>query len=661
MTEVKIKFPWMTFTCPAHLAINASRVSTTARYDNRMRCWKAPFGAKQLINLKREFPDAEIIEGQKYIDKLKEDLVRLEQGRLMFGQTAEHEIGMEEFHWYKFKLPPFKHQFTGLYYLKAFDAGAMFADCGTGKTAMSLWDIEMKYLQGMLSKSSVLVVGKLMTLFSGWHEDTEVFTNMRSQVLWEKPKSKTEVLDKEVVANHGEKPKGKAKYYEKTEYYFKNSGEEAILSSARDFNEKRHVRKVRKWKQVGDNKYGEETLSTVSITNIRAENIRAKISSREYDVDIINHEGVLFFEEELTSKNYDYIVVDESTVIKSHQGKIFKALCRIAKNTKYKRVLSGTPSPQGPQDLWSQFFFLDTGVTMGTNYKEFLEENFDIIDFGSGATYKGSKPVIRTHGKNGQVGTIEAVNNMLQNRVFRCKLRECVDLPERIDRVLDVYLPDDLQKHYDKMEEELYVELKDRTIEANIDLAKVAKLRQIASGFIIDSQSEKKEVIRLSKSNPKLETLKEWIDEIPKDEKVVIFATYKEEIKTLLRHFGDEAVHIYGETSASGKLDNQRAFVNDPNVRYIICQPSSAAYGVNKLTVARYLCFYSIDYRADTIYQAIKRIERTGQERSMVVLYLIAKGTVDETIFKAVKRKDKVQQKTIDVEIINNFLKRRGG
>jgi SNF2 family DNA or RNA helicase len=382
-----------------------------------------------------------------------------------------------------------------------------------------------------------------------------------------------------------------------------------------------------------------------------------KINDNSFDVDIINHEGVLFFEKELKEKNYDYIVIDESTVIKSHQGKIFKALCRIAENTKYKRVLSGTPSPQGPQDLWSQFFFLDNGLTLGTNYREFLEENFDIIDFGSGSTYRGSKPVIRVHGKNGQIGTIEAINERLKNRVFRCKLRECVDLPPLVERKLDVYLPDDLRKHYDKMKEDLFVELKDRTIEANIDLAKIGKLRQIASGFIIDSQTEDKKVIRLSKNNPKLEALKEWISELPEDEKVVIFATYKEEIKLLLKEFGKEAVSIYGDTSANAKLDNQRAFVNDPNVRFIICQPSSAAYGVNKLTVARYLLFYSIDYRADTVYQAIKRIERTGQTRSMVVRYLIAKDTVDEIMFRAIKNKDKIQQKTIDVEIVNEFLK----
>lgn len=656
MVEVKIKPPYMVFTISVERTMYAHHVSTNCRFDKRMKAWKAPFGIKQLVNLKRTYPDAKIVEGQKYVDRLKEEHAKIFYARDLYQANKDKVVLNKNSFDYDFKLTPFDHQYRGLYYLKMFDSAALFADCGTGKTAMTLWDIAMKIRDGKLSKGSVLVVGKLMTIFSGWHEDTEVFTNLTSQVLWEKQQTKVEKGESIVVCDHGDKPKGKGKSYEKTEYYHKDTDQEAVLRSSRDFNEKRHVRKIRKWKQVGDVKYGEETLTPVTLVNVRANNIREKIRSREFDLDIINHEGVLFFKEELKNKNYEYIVVDESTVIKNPKGKIYQALCSIAENTKFKRVLSGTPSPQGPQDLWSQFFFLDMGITLGANYNEFLQENFNLIDMSGGSGKYMMKPVIREHLKDGKIGTIEFINEALSNRVFRCKLRDCVDLPPLIERKLDVFLTDDLQKHYDKMKEELCVELKDKKIEVTIDLAKIGKLRQIASGFIMD-KNEENPVIRLSKSNPKLEALKEWLSEIPEDEKVVIFATYKEEIKLLLKEFGKKAVHIYGGTSAKDKLANQRAFVNDPSVRYIICQPSSAAYGVNKLTVARYLVFYSIDYRSDTIYQAIKRIERTGQKRSMVVLYLIAKNTIDEIMYRATKVKDRIQQKTIDVEnIVNEFI-----
>lgn len=662
MIPVKIRPPWILMDIPVARSIDAARVSTRCSFDKRMKKWKAPFGVRQLINLKKVYPDAQIVEGQKYIDKLKEEYTHFKIAKEIVKSTSNGTPSKEDFN-VDFKLEPFKHQLEALQYLKAFYSGALFMDCGSGKSFTTLWDIEDKYNKNILSKNSVLVVGKLMTLFSGWHEDVAEATHLSSQVLWEPQKSKTEIKDVEVVCNHGKKPKGKGKTFKRTEYYFKGSGKEATLASAREFKESRHVRKIRKWKQVGDIKYGEETLSTVDIINVRSNNIKRKINSGGYDIDIINHEGVLAFEDDLKNRNYDYIVVDESTVLKNPKGKILKSLLRIGENTRYKRILSGTPSPQGPQDLWSQFLFLDGGLTLGPDYKEFLIENFNMVDIGdrNAGTYVGTKPVIRAHGSDGHIGTIEAVNSALKHRVFRCRLRDCVDLPELVERKLDVFLDDKLRKHYEKMEEELFIELKDKKVEVSIDLAKLGKLRQIASGFIMDTQSEKKDVIRLSKKNPKLEVLKEWLSEIPEDEKVVIFATYKEEIKTLLDYFGEKAVHIYGETSAKDKLNNQKAFVNDPNVRFIICQPSSAAYGVNKLTVARYLVFYSIDYRADTVYQAIKRIERTGQERTMVILYLIARDTIEEVIFRSVKRKEKVQQKTIDVDIINNFLASKGG
>lgn len=841
--EVRIKFPLILFTCPIHLAMNASRVSTDCRFDNRMKCWKAPFGAKQLINLRREFSNIVIVEGQEYIDRLKVDLLHMTTAKMMYGQTGTQEITLADFSWYKFKIPPFKHQLKGLYYYRAFDGAAMFADCGclsgdsivrfnrggksgaftlkdaylrfngldhretwnwdntiptrvrshkddhiglhwvseikesgvkevfqvklsdgkslkatadheflttegfvrlsslsassmvcvdnlsrhqkklvkvkktkvsdprravgkyhkyanfehgipefsrvvsidpcgeemtydivcedpyrnfvangivvhnSGKSAMTLWDIDMKYREGKLKKNSVLVVGKLMTLFSGWNDDTSQFTYLDSQVLWDKPQSKIIKGESVTLGSYGTKPKGKAKYYEETKIYFKSTGKEAILKSSVHFKADVHVRKVRKWKQVGDVKYGEETLTSVENINLRSQRINQKIRDGKFAIDIINHEGLLFFEEELLKRKYEYVIFDESTVIKSPRGKIFLALCRIAAHSKFRRILSGTPSPQGPQDLWSQFFFLDNGITLGSNYKEFLNENFDIINFGSGDSYAGSKPVIRPHLKNGLIGTQEFISHALTNRVFRCKLRECTDLPPLIEEKLDVFLPPDLQKHYDKMESDLQVELADRTIEVNIALSKLGKLRQIASGFIIDSRTENKQVIRLSKSNPKMEVLKEWLNGIRSDEKVVIFATFKEEIELLLREFGKEAVSIYGGTSSTNKLANQVAFVNDPKVRFIICQPSSAAYGVNKLTVARYMVFYSIDYRSDTIYQAIHRIQRTGQQRSMFVYYLLARGTIDEIMYKAVQVKDRIQQKTIEINIVNEFLK----
>lgn len=648
MVEVRVVPPFILFTCPVEVGDRASSISTSCKYDKRYQAFKAPFGMPQMVNLYRTYPNAIIVEGQQYVDKLKAQNVDYHQAKDHYSKVFKDEIVSSEFN-YNFKLKPFHHQLEALRYLDSWAGAALFMDCGTGKTATSIWDIDLKYRANKIRKSSVLVVGKLMTLFSGWYEDCAEFADLSADVLWQPSKTKIVKGEKEILNNHGPKPPGKGKTYEKTKYYFKKSGKEAVLSSASKFNERKHIRKLHSWKQVGDQQYGDETLTAITIRNIRSENIRAQIASDEYDVHIINHEGILGFEKELIARNYDYIIVDESTVLKNPKGKIYAALLKVAANSKYRRILSGTPSPQGPQDLWSQFFFLDNGLTLGASHKEFMDYAFNMVKLGTQerGTYSGVMPVIRKHGAEGKIGTLEYVNSRLQNRIYRCKLRDCVDLPPLTFRKLDVFLDDETQRHYDKMKEELFIELENKKIEVTIDLAKIMKLRQITSGFIIDKEGN---ICKTSKRSAKMEVFGQFIEEIDPTEKVVIFAIYKEEIRSLLNKFGKEAVSIYGDTSAKDKLENQKRFINDPSVRYIICQPDSAAYGVNKLTIARYLVFYSIDYRADTMYQAIKRIERTGQLRSMFVLYLCAKGTIDEAVLRKVNMKRVIQQETIDVQ-----------
>jgi len=650
--EIKIRPPHILLECPIHLGYKTKRFHW-CDYDKRFKAFKLPFGVRELVEIKREFPEAKVVEGKEYIDRMK-----VRQLNLDVSKNAMTTYNSQSVFDYDFRLPPFAHQKRGLFYLQNCDGAALFADCGTGKTATSLWDVAIKYKQGLLKPSSVLIVSKLMTLFSGWYKDSKKFTLLTSGMLWEPTKGKEEKSNKQEVCDYGPKPQGKIKECRKTEYYHISTGELAILSSARKFNPKKHIRKIREWKQVGDLKYGKETLSTLDLINVRADNLKKKIAGDQSDIHIINHEGLLYFEKELTERNYDLIIIDESTVIKNPQGKIYKALLRIAENTRYRRILSGTPSPQGPQDLWSQFYFLDMGLTLGPNYKHFLQENFDMVRLGSheAGTFAGVKPCVRKS-KPGKHGTLEYIWQRTNKRVFRCRLDDCVDLPPIHIGRLDVYMSEEQQRHYKTMEESLLVELEKETVEVTIDLAKIGKLRQITGGFIINKE---KDVIRLSKRNPKLEVLESFIDEIHPSEKVVIFAVFRTEIELLLKRFGKQAVAIYGGIGDKKRLQAQERFVNDASVRYIIIQPTSGAYGVDGLqAVARYLVFYSIDYRGDTNYQAIHRIKRAGQTRSMVVRYLITKNSIDETIYSSVDKKGELQQDTINNNIVKEFKIRR--
>lgn len=638
---LKIEPPFIYLNCPFEDNYKTQQIGWNIRFDGRKKVFKVAFGPEPLISIKKTFPQATIVSGQEHIERLKEEVINYQTGKVSYSKVKNLDPISER----KYKLTPYKHQLQALRYMKFFNGAALFGDCGVGKTAITLWDIENHYKQKTIQKSSVLIVGKLMTLHSGWYEDTLKFTDLNPLVIWEPGKIKQEKKSIYKEMDHGEKPPGKGKSFNETLYLHK-SGSVAILSSARAYNPKKHIKILRNWKQVGELKYGKETWFEVTPRNIRNENMIKKIKSTDYDVHIINHESLVALKDVLSERNYELIVIDESTVIKNPKAKITNALYHIAFNTIYRRILSGTPSPQGPHDLWSQFYFLDRGLTFGPDYNNFLESYFDVIEMGSKTkgTFKGVK-IQLSPTKN----TLGYIHKQLKDRIFRCRLEDCVDLPPLTRSKLDVHLTPEQQRHYNTMSESFFSEINGVRVTVNIALAKIGKLRQITGGFLLAPDGK---VLKVSERNPKLDVLLDFLSQIDSTEKIVIFAVYRCEIELLLKTFSDQAVAIYGGTNSVKQIEAQEKFKKDPKIRFIICQPQSAAYGVNGLTVSRYLFFYSIDTRADCNYQAIKRIQRTGQQRTMFVYYLIARGTYDDIAYKAIYKKDKVQQDTINQEIL---------
>lgn len=669
MGEVQVKVipPYIYFRCPISLGHLSTQVSLFCSYNNKHSSFEVPFGISQLINLKKVYPQARIVEGQEHIDKLKIDMMKLKEAKERFDKIKVTKIDPLDFDIsFSTDKKPRKHQLLGLKYLEYFEGAALFADCGTGKTGMTLWDIEHKYRRNLIKPSSVLVMGKLMTLHTGWYEDVVEFTPHRSCVLWlPDSKNEYETVESIVVEDYGPKPevKGKSKNYEKKEIY-NQSDKRVILKSSRDFKEGEHIYKIRKWRELEGHKYGQETLTTVRIVNIRSKNIGEKILSDTSDIHIINHEGSNLFHKELELRGYEYIAVDESTCIKNPESQIFQNLLNISKKSKYRRVLSGTPSPQGSQDLWSQFYFLDGGLTLGPSYDEFLHKNFKKITYEVESKIANRRPkqlhkyVNRKDGDQGLPGTTKVMESLLHNRIFTVKLRDCIDLPEAKDKIVYSYLSGELETHYNQMKEALFIELENSIIEVSVALAKIGKLRQICSGFIIDKAGE---VVSLTKNNPKMNILKSIIEEIGEEEKVVIFAVFRNEIEMLISYFGPKKCRaIYGGVSSESKIQAQRDFVSNKDITYLICQPGSAAYGVNKLTVARHMVFFSVDFRFDFDYQARKRIERDGQTQNIFFWYMLTKGKICEAIYKNVIAKGKDQNVILDIGSVKNLLKFQG-
>jgi len=399
------------------------------------------------------------------------------------------------------------------------------------------------------------------------------------------------------------------------------------------------------------------------------------------DIYLINHEGVRVLEKELTAKKFKKVVVDESTVLKSFKGASFrgkggafgKSLMKVAAEAEWRVVMSGTPAPNGTEDLWGQMHFLDPeGFLLESSWKDFKQRWMNTIYFcrknPDGSPFipeakEGEKQMNIREIPQKHVVPLECsreISQIVNPLIYRVKIRDHIhDLPERTVMKRSLPMVKDQLKHYKKMKKDLYTIIHDETISVSMKLTQAMKLRQITGGFIIDDG----DVAHPLNTNPKLDMLDSLIEEeIDKKDKVVIYAQYRWEIELIesrYKHF--KCVSVYGGNKAKDNLKNIKDFIENPDVRLIVLHPKSAAHGIT-FTMAHYMVFYSISYSAEDDYQCIKRIERAGQKNAMFIYYLLCKDSIDEPIFstiqaKAQNQEELIDQKTVDAELIAQLMR----
>jgi len=380
------------------------------------------------------------------------------------------------------------------------------------------------------------------------------------------------------------------------------------------------------------------------------------------DIYIINHDGLMVLEEELAEKKFQKVVVDESTILKSYHGdftrsggKFGKALMNVAKHASWRVIMSGTPAPNGPEDLWGQFKFLDPeGFLLEPSFFDFRAEYMKELSYGRNPITSFKKFVFKRE-------TLPQIKTLVDSLSYQVKIRDCLhDLPPKTIIPRRIRMSAEQNAHYASMLESLSTIIDDEFVSIDVKLAQIAKLRQITGGFLID-QEERPHPIDTA---TKLDALDCLIEELG-DNKIVIYAQYRWEIKTIAERYKDLGlVTVYGENKSEDNLKNIKAFIQDPKVKAIVLHPKSAAHGVT-FTVSHYMIFYSSSYSAEDDYQCVKRIERAGQKHPIFIYYLISvlqepirkhEESIDEIMYRVIQVKSKNQSELIDQREVNKAI-----
>jgi len=377
----------------------------------------------------------------------------------------------------------------------------------------------------------------------------------------------------------------------------------------------------------------------------------ARLLEEDADVYLINHEGVAIYEEALAAKKFEKVIVDESTVLKSFRGlregmkggSFGRALSRVSEHANWRVIMSGTPAPNGPQDLWGQFKFLDpTGIFLERQFSDFRSIYMKEVVFGK----EDDPNAPRTWEMI--ASSIPKITDIIAPLSYRVKIRDHLDdLPAKTMLTRKVAMSAEQDKHYKELAEEFLTILDEGdTIAVSVALALFSKFRQITGGFLYDLE---KVAHNLGAHNPKLEALDCLLyEEIDQQDKVVIFAQFEHEFTLLLERYKDlNPVSVYGGNSSAKNMANIDAFIKDPSVRLIFLHPKSAAHGIT-LTMAHYMVFYSISFSAEEDYQAVARIERASQKNAMFVYYLLCRESIDNYMYQTLQRKHRLQAQLID-------------
>lgn len=346
--------------------------------------------------------------------------------------------------------------------------------------------------------------------------------------------------------------------------------------------------------------------------------------------------------------NFKGLILDESTMIKNRQAQITDMITKFARECKNVYILSGKPAPNTPLDYYNQVRVVHPYI-FGQSFTKFRDNFFRQTD------YMGYNWELRADRK-------ELFTKLLDLCSIFVSKTDCLDLPPKTYLMREVELDDDVMSHYKMMEREQLVCLKDTDIPAPNKLASLMKLRQISSGFIIDTENA--ETIRLDKA--KVKELGVVLEELG-DEKAIIWINFKEEVKAieeLMQEKGYTYVTAYQGTKNVD--DSIEAFKNN-TAQFIIAHPKTLKYGVtftgsSMVKNCTYAIYYSLSYSFEDYYQSHDRIYRKGQTEPCTFIFLLSKDTIDYNLYHCIHNKGTSAQLIEDmVKELNNKYEKESG
>ena len=241
------------------------------------------------------------------------------------------------------------------------------------------------------------------------------------------------------------------------------------------------------------------------------------------------------------------------------------------------------------------------------------------------------------------------LSEKLKDFSYRVLKDDCLDLPPKTFMKRIITLTPEQDKVYQQMKKMALALMNGKMITTANALTQLMRLHQITCGHFKADDGSFQEI-----KNNRLSELMEVLEEL--EGKAVIWAHYQYDIETIVKsikkRYGDNSVvTYYGKTPNDQRQDNIKSF-QDPEspVRFLVGTPQTGGYGIT-LTAANTMVYYSNGYDLEKRTQSEARIDRIGQTKPMTYVDIIAEGTVDERIVKALVKKINIASEVMGEEL----------
>lgn len=379
-------------------------------------------------------------------------------------------------------------------------------------------------------------------------------------------------------------------------------------------------------KRVAENTWSKETAKWEHLQHLRISKImgtqKERLAALEASADIyvINRENVVWLVDTVgNSWRFPIVVIDELSSFKSAQAKRWKALRKVRGRIRRIIGLTGTPRPNGLEDLYPEVYLLDQGLRLGRTLGAF-RARYLIPEKMNGHIVYSYRP---------KEGAEEEVYSKLSDICMSIRKEDVLKLPGQIYEDVELDAPPAILKQYKQFERDKVLECLDAEgeIVAGTEAALTNKLLQFANGAIYDLEGQ---VHRIH--DVKLDALEEMLEEAGGDPVLVLYA-YKHDADRIRERI---------ECRALDKPEDIDAW-NRGEIPVALAHPASIGHGLNLQEGGHILIWFGLPWSLELYQQANERLNRPGQKNVCRVYHLILKGTHDERVLKSLNKKEKGQ------------------